>query len=280
MKKNISRVTMQKKISDVQAIIDTSPKYKDCLLLPIGITDGKCNDLSLSCRGKMPNTNGYIISGGLFEIENFLKGLLLNSCKKYNSNELKISYYNFATNVIRIPFLNELPNIKIVKTLVDYEEFKEEFQLLKNETNERLNKIFQYEGCYARAIHCENNNLIANMPQELLIIHASGFDLSNSSPKSQEIHHYLSQELWRAGIYPLIVLEHEEHFPNDFYYGGRLWLSFRYDGPVKLEPLQSYMHIAEDSWCLGSERKEVVEIPYYTEDWVKESIEQIIDING
>lgn len=271
--------TMKKNISDVQAIIDTSLKYKDCLLLPIGLTDGKCNDLSLSCRGKMPNTNAYIISGGLFELENFLKGLLLNSCRKYHSDELRITYYNSATNNFSIPFLRELPNVKFVKTIEDYEKFKNEFELLKKTTEERLDIIFQYDDCYARAIRSENNNLIANMPQELLIFHVSVYDISDSSSKSQEIHHYISQRLWRAGVYPLIILERGDSFPYSYYYGGRLWLSFKKDEPVKLDPWQAYMHIPEDSWCMGSERKEIIDIPYYTEDWVRESISKIREKN-
>ncbi len=51
---------MIKKIHEVQSIIDTSPKYNDCLLLPIGLTNGRCNDLSLSCRGRMPNNKAFL----------------------------------------------------------------------------------------------------------------------------------------------------------------------------------------------------------------------------
>ncbi len=264
-----------KNIYDVQHIINDSKKYNDCLLLPIGITDGKCNDLSLSCRGRMLNTNGYIICGCLDEIENFLTGLLLNACKKYTSEELKISYYYSVSNCVSIPFLRELPNIKLVKSLSDYKELETEFEGLKNSTEKRLDEIFQHHDCYARAVRGENGKLLTEIPQELLIFHVPKHVIDNSSPRSQEIHHYISQRLWRAGVYPIIVLEGSGYFPFNYYYGGRVWLPFVNDAPVELNRNQAYMNIAEDSWCVGSERKEIIDIPNYTEDWVRESISQI-----
>ena len=44
---------------------------------------------------------------------------------------------------------------------------------------------------------------------------------------------------------------------------------------MELNRNQAYINIAEDSWCVGSERKEIIDIPNYTEDWVRESIAQI-----
>ena len=45
------------------------------------------------------------------------------------------------------------------------------------------------------------------MPQELLIFHIPKYVIDKSSPRSQEIHYYISQRLWCAGVYPIIVLE-------------------------------------------------------------------------
>ena len=271
---------MINKIQEVQSIIDTSPKYKDCLLLPIGLTDGKCNDLMFSCRGKLPSNNAYIVYSdqGIHE-ENFLTGLLINACRKYNPNELCISYYNCSTNKDIPYFIDELPNIKSIKTLISKDTFNIEIDLLSKIFNERIEKILKFNDCFARAVRDKEHPLIG-MPQEVLIFNMDR-DVFEWFSREQKFNSFITQTLWRVGIYPILIVDYWFHyFPFRSHYGSEFYLypiCNRISRDLELSNNQAFMHICEDSWCWGSERKEVIDIPYYTEDWVRESIAQIRD---
>lgn len=270
---------MIKKIYDVQSIIDTSPKYKDCLLLPIGLTDGKCNDLMFSCRGKLPNNNAYLIFPGYCsETDNFLTGLLINACRKYTPDELLISYYNCSKENKRPSFIGELPNVKSIKTITSKAELYKENDLLMEIFDARLKKIFEYNDCYARAVQKNEKGSLTGMPQEILIFYIER-DVFEWFSKEEDFNWLITQTLWRTGIYPIVIInEFPDYFPCRRYYASEFYFASaanRLQHGLELTIHQAFMHIGEDSWCMGSERKEIIDIPYYTEDWVKESITQI-----
>lgn len=269
---------MVKKIHEVQSIIDASPKYKDCLLLPIGLTDGKCNDLMFSCRGKLPNNNAYLIFPGYsFETDNFLTGLLINACRKYTPDELLISYYNCSKENKRLSFIGELPHVKSIKTITSKVELSKEYDLLMEVFDARLKKIFEYNDCYARAVR-DKENPLTGMPQEVLIFYIDR-DVFEWWVREKDFHWLITQTLWRTGIYPIVIVNDLcRFFQYRYYYASELYLyptvnNMRHD--MDLTNYQAFMHIGEDSWCWGSERKEVIDIPRYTEDWVRESITKI-----
>lgn len=281
-----------KNINDLEPLFLSSPKTGNSLIIPLGYDKDNIKELSFSCRGKIRNRYGSISTGNIngYSIHcnigdegiNLLSGLLINLCKKYTREEALFSYYNFSD----IPqnafnFIDKLPNAnRICHSAID-EQFEAEMEKLHEQYDTRYRYISQYSDCYARATAvAQQNEVKFNLSQEILLFHISKKDYELKHAHQFEKHiHFLTQQLWRVGIYPIAFFERDS-VSFDFqssrnYFGCEIILPssrrIRKESS-DLKHDEVLLSTGWDSWDWSAEGQEIFKIPRYDEEWILDNL--------
>lgn len=278
-----------KNAKEFEKMINSSPKTGNSLIIPIGYSGEVIKELSLSCRGKIRDRygnisngsiNGYAVFCGIKEEgENLISGLMLNLCKKYLPSEALLSYYNVSDIPCKaFDFLQYLPNVdKICQSAVG-ERLETEIEVLKSEYEARYRQIDRYADCYARAVNSVQKDVEGlGLPQKVLVfrIPYSRYDHRVKNQLEKHIH-FLTQELWRVGIYP-IVLFADDSADSDFgslayYLGCNVILSSSRRARDKYEEMKS-----GEALVYNAEGSETFSIPHYDGRWISEAISSLAE---
>ena len=279
-------------VRELESLFLSPPKTGNSLIIPLGYDNDNIKELSFSCRGKIRNRYGSISTGNIngYSVHcniadegiNLLSGLLSNLCKKYSREEALFSYYNFSD----IPqntfnFIDKLPNAnRICHSAID-EQFEAEIEKLHEQYDTRYRYISQYSDCYARAATAaQQNEAEFNLPQEILLFHISKKDYELKHSLQFEKHvHFLTQQLWRVGIYPIAFFESDsvslEFHSSRHYFGCEIVLPssrrIRKESS-DLKHGEVLVSTGWDSWDWSAEGQEIFNIPHYDESWILNSI--------
>lgn len=268
---------MRKNKNDREELISKSPKFSDCLSVPIGICGQELSEMRFSCRGRLGNINGYLVWGSsVREKTKFISNFLINACKKYSPEELKISIYDNVGDKSLLALGEKLTHVQKSVNIGSWGSLLNEVMSLEKSYADRLEDITSLgEQCFAHAARNPDVCDKLNMSQEFIIFNlvtAKLFEECKSKSELDSFFRFITQKLWRAGIYPVFVRHddifmshsgYEYYFPNVIVLGPNI-THYKSRQEIGIDQVLNYT--GWDSWNINAEREEVVDLPNYTDE--------------
>ena len=281
---------MRNNFKEPEELFSKSIKYPDCLSVPIGTCGEELSEMRFSCRGRLGNMNGYLVWGSYTETKSeFISSFLLNACKKYTPEELRITIFDNVGNRSLSALGKRLPHFKDSVCLETWKSMYDVMKFFEQRYTERLKRIALFgEQCFAHAAAKPAVCAELNMPQELIIFNYSSVNSSEDYKSKRDTNMFfnlITQRLWRVGIYPVFVnhdnnsgfrADYEYYFPNVIVLGPNIT---QYKTKQVIGPDQALNYTGRDSWNMNSEREEITDLPYYPDEWYEQTVKEIQEKN-
>lgn len=277
-------------MKELEKIFATSPKFPDCLSVSIGLCGDNLSEMKFSCRGRLGNINGYLVWGSYSnQRTEFACHCLVNACKKYSPNELRVSIYDTIGGEQLLACGSQLPHVKKAVHFDSFESLLSKTVLFDKRFTERLNRITSLgEQCFVRAARNPDINRELNMAQELIFFNTATvrpFEKYQLTHESDYFFHLVTQCFWRVGVYPVFISNdgfsvcyhnYEYFFPNEIVFGPNIT---HYKTRQEIGVNQVLNYTGWDSWDFLAQREEIVDLPNFPDEWIEKTVKEIQDIH-